>query len=52
VPVAKTVTGKSFEYSGSLGTGLTIFFKPPYTKKIPVETINIIRQEITSAAPF
>jgi hypothetical protein len=51
VPVAKTVTGKSFEYSGSLATGLTIFFKPPYTKKILVETINIIRQEITKRSP-
>jgi hypothetical protein len=27
MPIAKTVTGRSFEYSGSLATGLTIFFK-------------------------
>lgn len=51
MPLAKTVTGKSFEYSGSLTTGLTIFFKPPHKKKIPVETINIIRHEITKRSP-
>jgi hypothetical protein len=51
MPIAKTVTGKSFEYSGSLATGLTIFFKPPHKRKIPVETINIIRQEITKRSP-
>ena len=51
MPLAKTVTGKSFEYSGSLATGLTIFFKPPHKKKISVETINIIRQEITKRSP-
>jgi hypothetical protein len=47
----KTVTGKPFEYSGSLATGLTIFHKPPYTEKIPVETINVIREEITKRSP-
>jgi hypothetical protein len=51
VPIAKTVTGKSFEYSGSLVTGLTIFFKPPNTQKISVETINSIRQEIIERSP-
>ena len=37
MPVAKTVTGKPFEYSGSLATGLTVFFKPPHKKRIPVK---------------
>jgi hypothetical protein len=47
----KTVTKTPFEYSGSLLTGLTIFFKPPSKMNIPVETINIIRQEITKRSP-
>ena len=51
MPIAKTVTGKSFEYSGSLETGLTIFFKAPHKKFIPVETIKTIRQEITKRSP-
>lgn len=51
MPIAKTVTGKSFEYSGSLATGLTIFFKPPHKKEITVGTIRIIRQEITKRSP-
>lgn len=51
VPVAKTVTGKSFEYAGSLTTGLTVFFRPLHKKKIPAGIINIIRQEITKRSP-
>jgi len=51
MPVAKTVTGKPFEYSGSLATGLTVFFKPPHKKRITPEIINIIRQEITKRSP-
>ncbi len=51
MPIAKTVTGRPFEYSGSLATGLTIFFKAPHKKIIPVEIIRIIRQEITKRSP-
>lgn len=51
VPIGKTVTGDPFNYSGSLATGLTIFFKPPHKLKIAVETINIIRQEIDKRSP-
>jgi hypothetical protein len=51
MPIAKTMTGKSFEYSGSLATGLTVFFKPPHKKTIPVEIINIIRHEIEKRSP-
>lgn len=51
MPIAKTVTGRSFEYSGSLAAGLTIFFKAPHKKIIPLEIINIIRQEITKRSP-
>jgi hypothetical protein len=51
MPIGRTVTGKSFEYSGSLATGLTVFFKPPHKKKIPLEIINVIRQEITKRSP-
>jgi len=51
VSIAKTLTGKSFEYSVSLANGLTVFFKPPHKKKIPVEIINVIRQEITKRSP-
>lgn len=51
MPITKTLMGKSFEYSGSLGTGITVFFKPPHKKKIPAEIINIIRQELTKRSP-
>lgn len=51
MPIATTVTGKSFEYSGSLATGLTVFFKTPHKKIIPAETINLIRHEITKRSP-
>ena len=51
MPIATTVMGKSFEYDGSLATGLTVFFKPPHKKKIPVTIINVIRQEITKRSP-
>ena len=51
MPTSKTITGRPFEYSGSLATGLTIFFRPPSTMKIPVTIINIIRQEITNRSP-
>ena len=51
MPIAKTVTGKPFEYSGSLETGLTVFFKAPHKKLIPVQIIKVIRQEITKRSP-
>jgi hypothetical protein len=51
MPFAKTVTGKSFEYSGTLATGLTVFFKPPHKKRITPEIIRVIRNEITKRSP-
>lgn len=51
MPIGKTIMGKSFEYSGSLATGLIVYFKPPARMKIPPETIAIIRSEITSRSP-
>lgn len=51
MPVAKTVTGTDFEYSGSLATGITVYFKPPHKKKITAETVAIIRHEITARSP-
>jgi hypothetical protein len=47
----KTVTGKPFRYSGSLSTGLTIYFKPPATKHITLAIVQVIREEITSRSP-
>ena len=51
MPTAKTVTGQPFEYSGTLATGITIFFKPPHKKKITPEIVRIIREEITKRSP-
>jgi hypothetical protein len=49
--IAKTIMGKSFEYSGSLATGLIVYFKQPNRMKIRPETIAIIRQEISARSP-
>ena len=49
--VGKTVTGKPFEYCGTLATGITVFFKPPHTKKVKPEIVRIIRDEITKRSP-
>jgi hypothetical protein len=51
VPTSKTVMGKSFEYSGTLATGITVFFKPPYKKKITSDIVRVIRAEITKRSP-
>lgn len=51
VPTAKTIMGKTFEYSGTLATGITVFFKPPYKKTIPSNIIRVIREEITRRSP-
>ena len=47
----KTVMGKSFEYSGTLATGITVFFKPPHKKKISPEIVQVVRNEITKRSP-
>ncbi len=51
MPFSKTVTGKLFEYSGDLATGITVFFKSPYKMKISPEVVCIIRDEITKRSP-
>lgn len=51
MPIAKTVTGQPFEYSGTLTTGITVFFKPPHKKMIAREIVRIIRDEITKRSP-
>jgi hypothetical protein len=51
MPISKTIMGKSFEYSGTLATGITVFFKPPHKKVIPPETVRVIRAEITKRSP-
>lgn len=48
---AKTVMGKKFEYSGTLATGITVFFKPPKKLRIRPEIIQVIRDEITRRSP-
>lgn len=50
MPLATTVTGVQFEYSGSLATGLIVSFKNSAMKITP-ETINIIRDQITRRSP-
>jgi hypothetical protein len=49
--LAKTVTGKPFQYSGSLARGLTVFFKPPSKMRIAPEIVRVIRNEITKRSP-
>ena len=51
MPLSKTVTGKPFEYSGTLATGITVSFKPPYKKAITPTIIRIIRNEINNRSP-
>jgi len=47
-----TLTGRPFNYSGSLATGLTIIFpSSKYPMRIAAETIDIIRREITKRSP-
>jgi hypothetical protein len=50
MPLATTVTGVQFEYSGSLATGLIVSFKNSAMKITP-ETITFIRDEITRRSP-
>ena len=47
---SRTVTGKLFEYSGSLATGIVVYFKDTQAK-ISTDTIKIIRQEIKERSP-
>ena len=51
MPLSRTVTGKVFEYSGSLADGITVHFKPPYKKRISREIIDVIRGEIAKRSP-
>jgi hypothetical protein len=51
VPTSRTLLGKPFEYSGSLATGIVVFFKPPSRKIIPTSIIRIIKAEITKRSP-
>jgi hypothetical protein len=45
------VRGKSFEYSGTLATGITVFFKHPNKKTITPEVIRVIQADITKRSP-
>ena len=47
----RTVTGKPFEYTGSLATGITVYFQPPSKKSISADLIKVIRAEITKRSP-
>ncbi len=50
MPSGKTVTGKLFEYSGSLATGVVVHFEKS-TLKIPSRIISIVRNEIETRSP-
>ncbi len=50
MPVAKTVTGTPFQYTGSLRAGLTVEFAKSALRVSPA-TILVIRNEITSRSP-
>ena len=51
MPTAKTVMRKPFEYTGTLASGITVFFKAPHKKKITSEIVRVIRDEITNRSP-
>ena len=51
MPTSKTVMGKPFEYTGTLATGIIVFFKQPHKKVIPSSVIRVIRDEITKRSP-
>jgi hypothetical protein len=51
MPLGKTLMGRTFEYSGTLATGITVFFKPPHKKKITPEIVQVVRNEITKRSP-
>jgi len=50
MPFGKTVTGKSFEYSGSLANGVVVHHQKSQTK-IPLKVIEVIRNEIEKRSP-
>jgi hypothetical protein len=52
MPIAKTVTGRLFEYSRLLGNGPDDFLHAPHKKIIPVEIIKVSAGRSPSAAPF
>jgi len=47
---ARTVTGKWFEYSGSLADGITVIFESSKLHISP-ETIQVVRREIATRSP-
>jgi hypothetical protein len=51
MPLSNTLMGRTFEYSGTLATGITVFFKPPSKKLITSAIIRVIKAEITSRSP-
>lgn len=51
MPFARTVMGKKFEYSGTLESGITVFFTSGNRKKISPEIIRAIRDEIRRRSP-
>lgn len=51
MPISKTLMGNTFQYSGTLATGITVFFKPPSKKTITPAIIRVIKAEITKRSP-
>jgi hypothetical protein len=50
MPRARTITGKEFEYFGSLDTGLMVQFKNTAMKITP-DIVRVIRNEISRRSP-
>lgn len=50
MPIARTETGKAFEYSGSLATGIAVSFQKSAVRIGP-DIIAIIRKEIEERSP-
>jgi len=50
MPTSKTVTGVTFEYTGSLDSGLVVYFERSRLKIAP-DIIRVIRGEILKRSP-
>lgn len=51
MPIARTVMGRRFEYTGTLEAGIAVFFEPPHKKIISPSIIRVIREEIAKRSP-
>ncbi len=48
---SRTVTGKSFEYSGSLANGLAVTHESGHATRIGTATVDFVKREIERRSP-